>query len=449
MAEFKTIHTNSGLIAMAQAEATGTPINLTHMAVGDGNGNEVTPDEGQSTLVREMYRASVNRVFQDPSQPKRFTAELVIPGSVGGFVLREVGVFDQAGSLFAVGNLPPTYKPDSGEGAYADTVVRLEFMVANADVVTLQIDPAVAVATQIWVTNNITAAKLIPGGTTGQGLFKESNVDGDYVWKDPTDANVVVDTIEEDQTLAAGQTIVTLAITTTYGLAVYINGDRLRRDQWTADPLDETKLTLAASYPDGTKFVAVQNEPAGSSPAPLVKSLNLSDVQNKPVARQNLGVYSKAEVDQRSPVGVVDHYAAQTPPPGWLVRDGSAISRTAYSDLFAVIGVTFGPGDGFNTFNLPDDRGIFDGGWGGLSSGIAFGSYRPDQLKSHSHRYPVTQNHSQLTDFIPVPGTIYVSPADPGTTADNGFAFYPTSAANTGGTETFPRHRLYLPIIKY
>lgn len=45
MAEFKTIHTTAGLAAIASAEATGTPINLTHMAVGDGNGNPVTPTE--------------------------------------------------------------------------------------------------------------------------------------------------------------------------------------------------------------------------------------------------------------------------------------------------------------------------------------------------------------------------------------------------------------------
>jgi len=53
MAEFRTIHTTAGLTAMAAAEATGTSINLTHMAVGDGNGNPVTPTEGQAVLPVE------------------------------------------------------------------------------------------------------------------------------------------------------------------------------------------------------------------------------------------------------------------------------------------------------------------------------------------------------------------------------------------------------------
>ena len=166
MPTFKTIHTLHGLQSMAAAESSGVPINLTHIAVGDGNGNAVEPSDDQTQLVRERYRAAVNRVYQDPANPLRFTAELVIPATEGGFTLREVGVFDADGALFVVGNLPDTYKPTAADGAFSDTVVRVEFMTANADVVTLQVDPNVAVATQTWITNNITAAALIPGGTT-------------------------------------------------------------------------------------------------------------------------------------------------------------------------------------------------------------------------------------------------------------------------------------------
>lgn len=162
MNNLKTIHTSHGLTALAQAEATGTPISLTHMAVGDGNGQPVEPYEAQTALVNERFRSTVNRVYQDPNEPKRFTTELVIPATEGGFVLREVGVFDQAGKLFAVGNLPDTYKPMASEGAYADTVLRMEFMVENAGTVTLQIDPNVAVATQQWVRDYV--ASLLSQG---------------------------------------------------------------------------------------------------------------------------------------------------------------------------------------------------------------------------------------------------------------------------------------------
>lgn len=54
------------------------------------------------------------------------------------------------------------------------------------------------------------------------------------------------------------------------------------------------------------------------------------------------------------PVGVVQAFAGSTTPQGWLLCDGSAVSRTDYADLYAVIGDTYGAGDGTSTFNLPN-----------------------------------------------------------------------------------------------
>lgn len=57
------------------------------------------------------------------------------------------------------------------------------------------------------------------------------------------------------------------------------------------------------------------------------------------------------------PVGMITDYGGSVAPAGWLICDGQAVSRTTYADLFAVIGVTYGDGDGSTTFNLPDARG--------------------------------------------------------------------------------------------
>lgn len=54
------------------------------------------------------------------------------------------------------------------------------------------------------------------------------------------------------------------------------------------------------------------------------------------------------------PTGIVQAFAGSTTPQGWLLCDGSAVSRTDYADLYAVIGDTYGDGDGSTTFNLPD-----------------------------------------------------------------------------------------------
>lgn len=59
------------------------------------------------------------------------------------------------------------------------------------------------------------------------------------------------------------------------------------------------------------------------------------------------------------PVGTINAYGGTTAPEGWLLCEGQALSRTDYADLFAVIGTSFGSGDGSTTFNVPDLRGEF------------------------------------------------------------------------------------------
>lgn len=70
-------------------------------------------------------------------------------------------------------------------------------------------------------------------------------------------------------------------------------------------------------------------------------------------------------------LGEIKPYAGSTAPSKWLICDGSAVSRTTYSDLFAVIGTTYGTGDGSTTFNLPDMKGRTPIG---VSSGHALGT---------------------------------------------------------------------------
>lgn len=457
---FKTLHTLYGLQRMAAAEATGAPINLVEMAVGDGNGNPTTPDEGQTGLVREMYRATVNRVFQDPGNPRMFTAELVIPASIGGFVIREAGIFDDAGGLFAVANIPDAYKPVDSEGAYADTVLRLQFIVSNVDVVTLMVDPNVAVASHTWVINNITPAFLIPGGTTNQLLAKESNADGDFKWVDLDGVNVTVDCIEDPQTLAAGQTVVNLVTTTTRGLAVYIEGVRLRGDQWTADPIINTKLTLAESYPEGTKFVAAQNDPYGVAPDPLLKAQNLFDVPDKALGRTNLGVDSKLNTDTHAPISEIGYFARTTAPPGWLKANGAAISRTAYAALFAVIGTTYGAGDGFNTFNVPELRGEFLRGLDdgrGVDAGRGLGAFQGSQNLAHAHGVNDPGHRHQLAYQVPrniadidrgVGNESHFSVDSPVTPLTD-FQLTGVTIQSSGGNEARPRNQAMLACIKF
>ena len=396
---YKSIHTTIGLAALVAAEVNDTPVGLIEMAVGDGNGNPVTDDlvvPGQTTLIREVYRDAINTLYQDPDDSTLYWAELVIPATEGGFTIREVGVFDADGAMHVFGNLPPTYKPEDTEGAFADTVVRVAFKVSNAAEITLLIDTNVIVATRSWVENNIDACAIMPGGTTGQILTKASNACGDVEWGDPDAITVVVDTIVEKQTLAGAQVNVDWATVTTNGLAIYIEGVRIwegaAADEWQKGtvPLDATRAVLGQAYPAGTEIVGVQNDPAGSVVDALLRANNLSDLENATTARTNLGVYSKAETDARGKQpGDVFYTARSTAPSRSLKANGAEVSRTAYADLFAAIGTTYGVGNGITTFNLPDGRaefirGLDDGK--GVDLYRALGSLQSSQNLSHQHQ---------------------------------------------------------------
>lgn len=97
---------------------------------------------------------------------------------------------------------------------------------------------------------------------------------------------------------------------------------------------------------------------------------------------------SAASVGKTVPVGSVFFLAALTPPVGYLKANGAAVSRTTYAALFAVIGTTYGVGDGSTTFNLPDLRGEFLRGLDdgrGVDTGRALGSAQAQEIQTHAH----------------------------------------------------------------
>lgn len=93
------------------------------------------------------------------------------------------------------------------------------------------------------------------------------------------------------------------------------------------------------------------------------------------------------------PAGAIQLFAMSAIPTGWLECNGAAVSRTTYANLFAVIGTTYGAGDGSITFNLPDMRGMFARGWDhgrGADPGRALGSTQTAANQSHTHGLTVT-----------------------------------------------------------
>jgi hypothetical protein len=289
---FRCLITTLGQAKFAAALAGGTQVSVTHIAVGDGNGNATEPLLNQTALVREVHRTNISSITVNPADSSQVIFEGVVSSMVGGWTARELGLFDNTGAMIAVANIGSVYKPTVAEGSAREMVLRVIAQVNQVDAINLVIDPSFYIATRSWVQSNFSVAALLPGGTTGQILRKKSNASGDTEWTDPFSAqNITVNVVEEMQTLASGQTIVNLATANTQGIAVYVEGIRLRPNQFTVNT--NIRFTLAQSYPAGSKILAVQNDPAAALDF-LRKSLNFSELTDKPLARANLGLGSAA-----------------------------------------------------------------------------------------------------------------------------------------------------------
>ncbi|MCG3205429.1 MAG: hypothetical protein KCHDKBKB_02150 [Elusimicrobia bacterium] len=200
-------------------------------------------------------------------------------------------------------------------------------------------------------------------------------------------------------------------------------------------------------------------------------SISNVDIEDETITLAKLSADILASWNLLVPKGVIVAYGGTTPPTGWFLCNGQAVSRTTYGALFSVIGTAFGNGNGSTTFNLPDFRGRFlrgvDQSAGrdpdtagrsamnpGGATGDNIGSIQNDQFGSHNH---------SVTD----PGHAHQIWGDITTTLLGGGRF-PTAGQNSlenmvesesattsitvnsaGGSESRPKNAFVNYIIKY
>ncbi|WDB60984.1 tail fiber protein [Escherichia albertii] len=154
--KFKTVITTAGAAKLAAATAPGgRKVNITTMAVGDGGGKLPVPDAGQTGLIHEVWRHALNKITLDKRNSNYIIAELVIPPEVGGFWMRELGLYDDAGTLIAVANMAESYKPALAEGSGRSQTCRMVIIVSSVASVELTIDTTTVMATQDYVDDKI------------------------------------------------------------------------------------------------------------------------------------------------------------------------------------------------------------------------------------------------------------------------------------------------------
>ncbi|WP_230622768.1 phage tail protein [Enterobacter kobei] len=154
--KYKTVITKAGAEKLAAATVpNGKKVNFTAMAVGDGGGTLPVPDPNQTKLVKEVWRHTLNKISQDRKNKNYVVAELLIPPETGGFWMRELGLYDDTGTLIAVGNMAESYKPALAEGSGRAQTVRMVIMVSDIESVELTIDTSTVMATQDYVDDKL------------------------------------------------------------------------------------------------------------------------------------------------------------------------------------------------------------------------------------------------------------------------------------------------------
>ena len=217
-AKFFAILTHQGAARLANATALGTKLNLTQMAVGDANGALPVPDPAQTALINLKRIAPLNMLSVDPNNCNQIIAYQIIPENEGGFWIREIGLYDDAGVLIAVANCPETYKPQLQEGSGRTQTIRMVLIVSSTAAVTLKIDPSVVLATRKYVDDKVIEVKAYADDLMRKHV-DDANPHAQYpvisnALKEMADAGVIADVLKN------------------LGFSTYLKGLLGKDDQW-------------------------------------------------------------------------------------------------------------------------------------------------------------------------------------------------------------------------
>lgn len=203
-------------------------------------------------------------------------------------------------------------------------------------------------------------------------------------------------------------------------------------------------FSLVPSYfaQPGTVIRTEQHNPVLEDIGQGISQRLMRDGRNGMVGNLNMGMFAirnlapganptdAATVSQVMPIGAVVDFAGVTAPTSWMLCYGQAISRTTYAALFALLGTTYGAGDGSTTFNLPDARGrvtagkdnmggtsasrLTSGGSGitgstlGATGGAETHTLNTVQLPAHAHSGTTNSSgehsHVYVDSYLPSPG---------------------------------------------
>lgn len=327
--KYLALLTNIGAAKLAKATALGTKVEITQLAVGDGNGVLPTPNPAQTALVHELRRAPLNMLTVDPANASQIIAEQVIPEDVGGWWIREIGLFDKDGDMVAIANCAETYKPQLQEGSGRVQVIRVILIVSSTEAVTLKIDPAVVLATRQYVDSQLRAheqSRNHPDASTTEKGFVQlsSSVTSDSESQAATSKAVKIAMDNANARLAKERNLADLPNPALARQNLQLGNSSTKNIGTTADTVaagDDARITGAMQ----------KNKNGGDIPdvAKFLQNLGLSDALHKGDGRLLSGTYvsdaeDKKSIGLRASTGCQFMRAYQAP---------DAPSQTAYWDV--------------------------------------------------------------------------------------------------------------------
>lgn len=147
-----TIFTDYGQQLITEAIANKTTINITKIAVGDGMGAVYTPVPTQTALKRETWSGPIDSVQVNPTNKNQVTFEGIVGANVGGFYIREIGLYDQANKLVAISDFPESFKALADQ---YELYVRMILQTGSADVTNIIVSKDMIYATKKYVDTEV------------------------------------------------------------------------------------------------------------------------------------------------------------------------------------------------------------------------------------------------------------------------------------------------------
>ena len=433
--QYFAILTDYGTRAIAHALSQGQPLQLTQFAVGDGNGQAVTPTASATALVHQTHIAPVSAVSLDPRNNKQVIVELTIPENVGGFYIREMGVFDSQNKLIAYANCPESFKPTESSGSGKVQVLRMILKVESSSAVTLSIDNSVIFITRQQMAPKIITAttqngfdesghshEITKASTTQQGItqlysgYESESEDMAATPKSIKLLKVFIDALTRNlsnyipnskkssavNSNSADTVATSAAVKTAYDKA--IAAEELANTKWTAKPATESvagilpishktdgtdKNKFASEYAvgeaakKGLPLGAVVSFPrAVTNPVGFLKANGTTfNQQTFPDLYQVLGNSNKLPDLTRSDVGMTAYFAVDNIPAGWIAFDDIArlVNQQSYPELYRHLVGKYGS---INSVPKVTDRFLRNAG-----DGLSVGQTQEDEFKRHVHKH--------------------------------------------------------------